>query len=213
MCSPALAASRGGVRPVRLIPNAVDVARYRRPAPRPADLPAHAAVYAGTAHEDRLDIALLARTARQLQGQGTVVLLGPDALAASSRADLVAAGVVLLGPRPHLQVPAYLQHAAALIVPHVVDGFTDSLDPIKLYEYRAVGRPIVSTPVAGFRDSTAPALTIAHGDGFAAAVRAALQGGAAAIPDSDVPDWSRRVADMADVLEAVRAADPGPEGR
>ena len=50
----------------------------------------------------------------------------------------------------------YLQHADVLVVPHVVTSFTDSLDPIKLYEYQAVGRPVVSTPVAGFRDADDP---------------------------------------------------------
>ena len=42
---------------------------------------------------------------------------------------------------------AYLQHADVLVVPHLVNAFTDSLDPIKLYEYQAVDKPVISTPV------------------------------------------------------------------
>ncbi len=42
---------------------------------------------------------------------------------------------MLLGARPSADVPAYLQHADVLVVPHIVTPFTDSLDPIKLYEY------------------------------------------------------------------------------
>ena len=57
--------------------------------------------------------------------------------------------MVLLGPRSPDELVGYLQHADALIVPHVVDAFTDSLDPIKLYEYQAVGRPVVSTAGRG----------------------------------------------------------------
>ena len=57
----------------------------------------------------------------------------------------------LLGARPYDDVPAYLQHADVVIVPHVVSPFTESLDPIKAYECVAVGRPTVATPVAGFR--------------------------------------------------------------
>jgi len=34
----------------------------------------------------------------------------------------------------------------------VVSPFTESLDPIKMYEYMATGKPIVSTACAGFRD-------------------------------------------------------------
>jgi hypothetical protein len=33
-----------------------------------------------------------------------------------------------------------------------VTPFTESLNPIKLWEYMASGKPIVSTDVAGFRD-------------------------------------------------------------
>jgi len=38
------------------------------------------------------------------------------------------------------------------MVPHRVTPFTESLNPIKLWEYLAAGKPIVSTNVAGFRD-------------------------------------------------------------
>ena len=89
------------------------------------------------------------------------MLLGPDALEAAQRGALEDAGVVLLGARPSVEVPAYLQHADVLVVPHVVTPFTDSLDPIKLYEYQAAGRPVVSTPVAGFRDAVDELVTIA----------------------------------------------------
>ena len=66
----------------------------------------------------------------------------------------------------------YLQHADVLVVPHVVSDFTDSLDPLKLYEYQAVGRPVVSTPVAGFRD--AAGVIIAGRDQFADAVATSI---------------------------------------
>ena len=39
VCSTGLSDLKGGERAVRLIPNAVDVDRYRRPHPRPSDLP------------------------------------------------------------------------------------------------------------------------------------------------------------------------------
>ncbi len=38
------------------------------------------------------------------------------------------------------------------IVPHKVTPFTESLNPIKLWEYLAAGKPIVATDLAGFRD-------------------------------------------------------------
>lgn len=158
VCSPALAASKGAGlgAGVVLIRNGVDLDAYRDPGPRPSDLPpGPAVVYAGTLHADRLDVDLCVDVAHALAGApggGALVLVGPVLLAAGEVTRLRAAGVVLTGPRPFATVPAYLVHAAALVVPHRVDPFTDSLDPIKLYEYLAAGRPIVSTPVAGFRD-------------------------------------------------------------
>lgn len=175
VCSTTLAAAKGRVRPVSLIPNAVDVAFYRRPQPRPADLPSGpVAVYVGTVHTDRMDLDLCVATARALGGAGTLVLVGPHPLADADLERLRAEGVVLLGPRTAAAVPGYLQHADVLVVPHVVTPFTMSLDPIKRYEYAAVGRPVVSTPVTGFADADDPRVTVASGDAFAAAVRAAV---------------------------------------
>lgn len=213
VCSRALAQTKGTVRPVRLVPNAVDVDRFRRPSARPADLPAGAtAVYVGTLHEDRLDVDLVARTGAALAAgrAGTLVLVGPDALSTFNSARLRAQpGVRVLGPRPNAVVPAYLQHADVLVVPHVVDDFTDSLDPIKLYEYRAVGRPVVSTPVAGFRSAAGPGVDLRDGEGFVDATLKALTGPRHASVVAEVPDWSTRVVALAAVLEGVdRAVTP-----
>lgn len=195
-----------GREPISLIPNAVDTAAYRRPAPRPGDLPAGpVAVYVGTLHEDRIDVALSERTAQAIAGAGTLVFVGPNALAPANSERLRRAGAVLLGPRPHDEVIGYLQHADALVVPHVVSAFTESLDPIKLYEYQAVARAVVSTPVAGFRDAGDPRIAIAAGQDFSDAVRAALTAPHRHGVDagSPVADWADRVQSMRTVLARV----------
>lgn len=211
VCSPELARRKGGTRAVTLIPNGVDAAAYRRPADRPADLPAgRTALYLGTAHLDRIDVDLCEATARALAAVGgTLVLVGPNLLGDAATARLEAAGGVLLGPRARDEVIGYLQHADVLVVPHVVTPFTDSLDPIKLYEYQAVGRPVVSTPVAGFRDVADPRVTVAERNAFPAAVAAALP---IALPfpsgtDGPASDWSERVAAMREVLVRLAESD------
>ncbi|WP_127473826.1 glycosyltransferase [Microbacterium sulfonylureivorans] len=202
VCSEGLRETRSSQRDVVLVPNAVDVERYRLPRVRPADLPERAAVYVGTQHEDRLDVELVLRTADAAASvDGSIVLVGPSALAAANVARLAAhPRVVLLGPRPFTDVPAYLQHATVLVVPHVVNDFTDSLDPIKLYEYLAVGRPIVSTPVAGFRSLTSASVTIADASDFAGAVGEELATDRPTVVESTVPDWADRVSAFGDVL-------------
>lgn len=207
VCSMGLLASRRAARPdVVLIQNAVDLARYRTPAVRPADVAdMRYAVYVGTLHEDRLDLPLVLETARRLrEAGGRCVLVGPNALSPDNTAALGAEpGVLLLGPRPYEEVPGYLQHASALVVPHVVDDFTDSLDPIKLYEYLAVGRQIVSTEVAGFRELTGqPGVAVANRASFSDEVLAAVSRDEA-VREVDVPDWSERVEGFARVLDQI----------
>jgi glycosyltransferase involved in cell wall biosynthesis len=207
VCSPALLQSKGGAREVTLIRNAVDVERYRLPQRRPTDLPeTPTALYVGTLHEDRLDVELVLATARRLaEVGGRLVLIGPNALTAQNaqRLDL-APSIDVLGSRPKVAIPAYLQHANALIVPHIVDDFTDSLDPIKLYEYLAVGGPIVSTPVAGFRDEAAtPGVVIAGGDDFVQAVAQAMAEGSPRLVRAGVADWSDRAAELRVVLDRL----------
>lgn len=212
VCSPSLVATKSKQRPVTLIHNAVDAAVTARPTARPEDLPpGSVAVYVGTLHSDRLDVRLCEQTAESIRDLGTLVLVGPDALTDRERERLDAAGVVRLGAKDRRLVPAYLQHADVLVVPHVVDDFTDSLDPIKLYEYRAVGRPVVSTPVAGFREAADGRLQVVAAEDFTAAVSSLLPAtdsypyGA----ETDVPTWAGRVTEMQSVLDRL-ASRPSP---
>jgi teichuronic acid biosynthesis glycosyltransferase TuaH len=209
VCSDGLLESKGTRRPVTLIKNAVDVARYREQGERPADLPpGPVALYVGTLHEDRLDLELLLETAHRMSGlPGHLVLLGPDALSADNRTRLrSAAAITELGARPKLAVPAYLQHADVLMVPHVVDSFTASLDPLKLYEYLAAGRPVVSTPVAGFREhARTPGFTIAVGESFVDAVVAACEQWSPPRTQVEIPDWPDRAAAMRVVINRLGA--------
>jgi hypothetical protein len=121
----------------------------------------------------------------------------------------------LLGPRPYDDVPAYLQHADVIIIPHRVTPFTDSLDPIKAYECLAMDTPTVATPVAGFRIH-ADVLDVVDGGEFPARVRDVLKtpppppaGAGAAI------SWHDRVVAFESVLDrlAALAAVPQPRPR
>lgn len=201
VCSPALAASRGATREVTLIPNGVDVHHFRSPRPRPDDLPAGpTAIYVGTLHQDRLDIDLCVELATTVAVE--LVLVGPSSLPPKALEALSGPPHVrLLGARPYDDVPAYLQHADVIVVPHVVSPFTESLDPIKAYECLAVDTPTVATPVSGFRDREGD-VVVAPRERFCEAVRTALakpQPPRTASP----PSWRERAEQFAEVLEAA----------
>jgi len=205
VCSEALAVSRSETRATTLIPNGVDVGHFRRPQPRPHDLPEPpVAVYVGSLHDARIDVELVEEVARALP-HGNVVLVGPDSLGNRSRRRLAeTSNVVFLGARPYRVVPAYLQHADVVIVPHRVSPFTQSLDPIKAYECLAIDTPTVATPVAGFRDH-ADSFSVVRAADFAGRVAEILCDPPFVSGRSVPPDWEERALAFEGVL--VRAAE------
>ena len=144
---------------LHLIANGVDAVHYAQVSDYDGTIPAitrawtHPVLgYVGTLHPDRVDVTLLEALARSLP-QATIALIGPNHLSAQTQARLQQAGnVVFTGPVPYAQVPEYMRAFDVCLTPHCLSPFTESLNPIKLWEYLAAGKPIVSTRVAGFRD-------------------------------------------------------------
>jgi glycosyltransferase involved in cell wall biosynthesis len=204
VCSPALAETRGARRPVSLVRNAVDVEHFRRPRERPVDLPpSPVAVYAGTAHDARIDVELVVDLARDLPWLH-IVFVGPNALTTKSQQILDALpNLTLLGPRPYHDLPAYLQHANVVIVPHRVTPFMESLDPIKAYECLAIQTPTVATPVPGFRES--PDFSIADRDEFGQRVAGVLDGPTMLDREAEPPTWEARADEFERALASAVA--------
>lgn len=210
VCSPELAHRRSAIRPVTLVPNAVDGEFFRTPQPRPGDLPrGTCVVYVGTLHADRVDVELVAECARTLPAV-EFVFVGPQLLDHPSAARLrTFANVHLLGARPYASVPGYLQHADVVIVPHVVSDFTRSLDPIKAYECLAVGRPTLATPLPGFEGMPAPLYTSPTAD-FPDRLAQLVKDPPATSPDRSVPSWRDRAHDFEAALSGAAPDRPPP---
>jgi GT2 family glycosyltransferase len=146
-------AARSWSDQVHLVPNAVDGGQ--EPHSIPSDLegvPRPRLGYAGTLHSARLDVDLLVRAA-QLRPSWAFVFLGPNLLEPKDKSRLLTLpNVHYLGPRPHSAVRSYLEGLDVCLVPHLITDFTQSLDPLKLYEYLAAGRPIVATALGNSPD-------------------------------------------------------------
>jgi len=144
---------------VYLIPNAVDPDHYKPVLDDKNPLASETLGwespvfgYTGTVHPERLDIDLVENLAARLE-RGSIVLVGPNYLSREQSARLRETGKVHLpGAVPYARIPDMMRAFAVCIVPHRMTAFTDSLNPIKLWEYLAAGKPIVSTDIAGFRD-------------------------------------------------------------
>lgn len=95
---------------------------------------------------DWIDLELVHAAAR-LTPEIDYVMVGPlseknGRLAAGSPAN-----VIYLGAKPYDQVPSYVNTFDVALIPFVKSNISESTDPIKLYEYFALGKPVVATPM------------------------------------------------------------------
>lgn len=167
---------------LELVPNGVDAAHYARvtgdepPHPITRDWKKPVLGYTGSIHPDRVDVDLVVALAKEFT-QGTIALVGPDMLPATYREKLRAyPNVVLSGPLPYSEIPDAMRAFDVCITPHRETDFTQSLNPIKLWEYLAGGKPIVATDVAGFRDYPQLVKVASGAPAFIAACHEALRG-------------------------------------
>ncbi len=206
VCSQRLREMKAGLaRSLHLIPNGVDADHYLAVDGPPAVAwPRPVLGYTGTIHGDRVDVELVRAVADRWPG--TLVLIGPDLLRPAERDRLAVANVKRVGPVAYADVPRYMAGFDACMVPHRVTRFTESLNPIKLWEYLAAGKPIVSTPVAGFRDFPDLVRLADTAERFLAAAGAAVAGDGLRDARRAVArqhSWAGRVDEVEAVLDAV----------
>lgn len=56
-----------------------------------------------------------------------------------------------LGKKPKHDIPAYVSNFDVCINPFKVDDVSRAVSPLKVYEYLACGKPVISTPMEGLR--------------------------------------------------------------
>jgi len=137
-------------QPITLVPSAADVAHFQstsRVHPDIAILPTPRLGVMGTL-DGRIDVELLVSLAKQ-RPDWHLVLVGQ---VRQGRIDLNLLfdlpNVHYLGLRPFDELPSLLNGMDILLIPYVLDGLTKYISPIKLYEYLAIGKPIVSVPLS-----------------------------------------------------------------
>jgi teichuronic acid biosynthesis glycosyltransferase TuaH len=207
----------GGRADPSWVPNGVDLGLFTPTGPRAADvleIPGPRVGYAGV-FERRVDLELVAAVASALPSL-SFVFVGPyDRRLVAPLAKLP--NVHFLGRRPFEEVPAYLRAMDLCVMPHRVDAFTDSMNPLKLYEYLACGLPVVSTPVAGTESFRGLVDIAGTPEEFVAAIAEALQRSspeevAARRRAVEAHSWQSRVNGMVDtVLQAQQRKEAGRE--
>jgi glycosyltransferase involved in cell wall biosynthesis len=182
--------------------------------PDMADLPGPRIVFVGAILAAKIDIELVVKLAR-MRPQWTFALIGPIG-PGDPRTDVRALtelpNVRMLGYRPYEQLPSVLRGADAAIVPYLLDGEMRSVFPMKIYEYLAAGRPVVSTPLETLVD-VPEVLKAATAEEFAARLEEAIEQDTPAARDArslraQAHSWESRLDQIAEALEqSVPAAD------
>ena len=203
------ALSRRASVPVGVIRNGVDFGHFQRvaeAASRPDDLPPAGRPLIGFvgALYEWIDTELIDAVVSRYTDL-EFVFVGP----VDGRSDLSRVqgrpNVTLLGARPHECVPAYVEAFDVCWVPFKLDAISEAANPVKIYEYLARGKPVVSTKVADLDsfEGLVRAATTAREVGDL--IGEALAGGGADAPSriafAEANSW---VARAEDVLRFVR---------
>ena len=105
------------------------------------DLPRPILGYIGAIHQ-HIDFELLRDLARAFP-HGSLVLAGPQVTDPGILAK--EPNVRLLPARPHAALPALVAAFDVGLIPYRRSAYTNTVNPTKLYEYLAMGAPVVST--------------------------------------------------------------------
>lgn len=151
--SPTMQARKGVLnRHSTLISNGVDYDAFATPVPEPADMRAipHPRLgYTGYVKK-QIDWDMLLELARRRRDWSFVFVgarhVHPEIDAVLSRLDALP-NVHFLGEKPTSELSRYPQHFDVCLMPYRVNDYTKYIYPLKLHEYLATGRPIVSVPL------------------------------------------------------------------
>jgi glycosyltransferase involved in cell wall biosynthesis len=184
--------------------------------PAMAALPAPRIVFTGAIVAMKLDLEMLAELAR-LRPAWSFALVGPVGPGEPDADITVITGepnIHLLGPRKYRELPDVLRAADAGLIPYRRNTLTESIFPMKVYEYLAASLPVVATPLPALAEVTDVA-TAPDAQGIAELLDEALaednserraERSRAAASHS----WDRRLEEIAAAIAALPTAVAAP---
>jgi glycosyltransferase involved in cell wall biosynthesis len=178
--------------------------------PEMAALPAPRIAFTGAVVALKLDFSLLVELARLRRGWSFALVgpIGPGEPNTDTSALRTEPNIHLLGPRPYAELPDVLRAADAGLIPYARNTLTESIFPMKIYEYLAAGLPVVATPLPALAD-VADVATAPDAQGIAELLDEALaednperraERSRAAASHS----WERRLEEIAAAIDALR---------
>ncbi|OGO14830.1 MAG: hypothetical protein A2Z14_00110 [Chloroflexi bacterium RBG_16_48_8] len=130
-------------REVLWMPNAVNLRLFNRSQvfSYPKDLPPGSPkiLYIGALWGEWFDWELLQKIAQAYPG-GIVAVIGDY----RGQCPFIEPNLRFLGLKPQTSLPAYLQHSDVAIIPWKFEPITQATSPLKIFEYLAMGTPVVA---------------------------------------------------------------------
>jgi glycosyltransferase involved in cell wall biosynthesis len=189
---------------VTLLPNAVNLRIFDHSInyPTPDDLPDSLwkSIYIGALWGDWFDWDLLRKTAEAYPDMALIVIGDYRGQGKSYPPN-----IHFLGLKPQYVLPSYLKSADVCLIPWKITSITQATDPLKVYEYLAMHKPVVAPLLEPLRNI--PGVWLANDeDEFVRLVRDVLN---FPLPTDQINyfiaqnNWTRRVKQLIDVINAI----------
>lgn len=156
--SPALWERKADFNPRSIyLPNGVDYAAFSSQVAEPSDLEPISRPRVGYVGiiKKHLNFRLLSEIA-EARPDWSVVLIGPVRNVSGKETQIRRLkgmdNVYFLGGKHPSQLPAYVQHLDVCTLPYELNAYTKYINPLKMYEYLAAGRPVVGMPLPSVQE-------------------------------------------------------------
>jgi glycosyltransferase involved in cell wall biosynthesis len=103
----------------------------------------------------------------------SIILIGPVSTNVKQISGLP--NVYLVGRKPYARLPEYMKAVDVCLNPYYLDGVAENCSPLKLYEYLATGKPIVSIAMPETLTLEGLVLNVRIKEEFLRAIEQALQ--------------------------------------
>lgn len=150
--------------------------------------------YYGAISSGWFDTGLVLSLARA-RPDWNLVLIGPADDEARALLD-PAPNVLQLGEVPYAELPRYCADFDVATIPFLVNDLTAATDPVKLYEYFAAGKPVVTTPLPPLYQFQGALRVADTAEAFEHAVEAFLRDPGLRVERQEIArgaSWPRRV--------------------
>ncbi|MEP7051301.1 MAG: glycosyltransferase, partial [Pseudomonadota bacterium] len=177
----------------------------------PADLqalPKPVILFVGAVSNYKLNIDWMLELARTRPNH-QLALIGPIGVSdPSTNVSALKAlpNVHVLGTRDYAELPAYLKGCDVAVIPYRANEYTESVFPIKFFEYMATGKPVVVSRLPALEEFLGSVRVADDAPSFVAQCDDAIAGGDAGAAErialAEANSWDSRVSKLMHLIEA-----------